>query len=106
MALISNMQHFLDEYGVIPAEMPGPVRNIALFLGAIVAWVTVRQVTHDEQTNVPCRRSPNRRRCSGTIYAGVAADAATIVWECPVCGDTGMISGWEGTPWDRRNRPH
>lgn len=103
MAFISNLQHFLDEHGAIPEEIPGPALNIALFLGSIVSWVTSHQVGRYEQTNVPCRRSPGRRQCSGTIYAWLETDGATIIWECPVCRDNGTINGWKGTLWDRRN---
>lgn len=24
-----------------------------------------------------------------------------ISWQCPVCGDHGLIHGWEGTLWNR-----
>jgi len=27
---------------------------------------------------------------------------ASIEWRCPVCGDEGVNSGWEGTPYDLR----
>lgn len=104
MALVSNLRHFLDEQGVIPEAIPGPALNFALFLGSIVSWVTSHPSGRHEETNVPCRRSPGRRRCSGTIYAWVEADGATIAWECPICADHGLIHGWEGTLWDRRNR--
>jgi hypothetical protein len=25
-----------------------------------------------------------------------------IVWQCPVCGDNGLIHGWEDTLWNRQ----
>ena len=25
-----------------------------------------------------------------------------IVWQCPVCGDHGLIHGWEETLWNRQ----
>jgi len=100
MALITNLLHFLDEQGEIAAEIPGPALDLALFLGAIVGWVTIRQVDHSEETNVPCLRRQGRRRCTGPIFAH--QDGSTIMWECPVCGDHGVITGWEDTFWDRR----
>jgi hypothetical protein len=24
-----------------------------------------------------------------------------IVWQCPICGDNGLIHGWEDTLWNR-----
>lgn len=98
---ITDMRHFLDESGAMP-EMPGPALSLALFLGAIVAWVTSGRMAADERTNVPCRRIPGRRRCRGVIEAALAADGETVLWRCPVCGDNGKTRGWEETPWDRR----
>lgn len=33
---ITDMRHYLDEHGSLPADMPGPAVNLALFLGSIV----------------------------------------------------------------------
>ena len=98
---ITDMRHFLDEAGSFPANMPGPALNLALFLGAIVAWVTRQGRGPFEETNVGCRRSPGRRRCLGDILARFSEDAAAIDWHCPICGDNGVIRGWESTRWDR-----
>ena len=99
---VTDMGHFLDDAGAIPEDMPGPALNLALFLGAIVAWVTSGRSAPDRRTNVACRRNPGRRRCPGEIRAFFEADGAAISWHCPVCGDNGVTRGWEGTPWDRR----
>ena len=37
---VTDVRHFLDGVGAVPDDMPGPALNLALFLGAIVAWVT------------------------------------------------------------------
>lgn len=104
-AWIVDMRHYTDERtGDLPDEMPEPALNLALFFGAIVAWVTDHLPAGDEHTNVPCRRRPGRRRCRGDILARL--DAGTqIVWECPLCGDRGWIHGWEDTPWNRYAGP-
>jgi hypothetical protein len=99
---VTSMQHFLDHNGELPEDIPGPALNIGLFLGSIVAWVTTHQARPKDRTTVPCRRSPGRRRCPGIMYAGFDSDGSTIIWQCPVCLDNGMIHGWEGTMWDRR----
>ena len=101
---ITDMRHFLNELGEIPEELPPPALKLVLFQGSIVAWLTAtgglrRQVS---RTNVICRRNPNRRPCGGEILAYFDAASEAVVWECPLCGDNGRISGWEGTPWDRR----
>lgn len=103
MALITNLGHFLDENGAIPDEIPGPARKIALFLGSITGWVTINPATRSNESNVPCRRNSGRGRCAGTIFVHLEADGVAIVWECPVCSDNGIIHGWEGSMWDRRN---
>lgn len=56
MAMFSHIQHFLDEHGDIPDEIPGSARNLALSLGSKVEWVTIRRVRRYERTNVSCRR--------------------------------------------------
>jgi hypothetical protein len=67
----------------------------------IVGWVTGRLVEGPERTNVPCRRSHGRTPRLGEIEAWLLEDTQEIAWRCPVCGDNGIISHWEGTHWDR-----
>lgn len=59
------------------------------------------EASGDWHTNVPCRRSPGRRRCLGDIMADLDRTSGHISWQCPVCGDHGLIHGWEGTLWNR-----
>lgn len=98
---VTDMRHYLDESGNVPA-MSGPAANLALFLGSIVGWVTSRGAMRPDRTNVPCRRKPGRVRCVGEIVANLTGEPGTISWRCPVCGDNGVVRGWEGTGWDRR----
>jgi hypothetical protein len=102
VALIANLQHYLNSSGLIPENIPGPAHKMALFLGSIVAWVTSHPAGHYERTNVACLRRPGRRRCPGFIHAWLEREGA-ITWECPNCGDNGIIRGWEQTLWDRRH---
>jgi hypothetical protein len=63
---VVDMRHYLDEEtGELPNAIPERALNLAIFLGAIVAWVTDHLPDDDEHTNVPCRRSTGRRRCRG-----------------------------------------
>ena len=80
---VTDMRHCLDDSGAIPEGLPGPALNLTLFIGAIVAWVSSGRSAADPRTNVPCRRSPGRRRCPGEIFASFEADRSTIVWHCP-----------------------
>ena len=101
---VVDMRHYLDEEtGDLPSAIPERVFSLAIFFGAIVAWVTDHLPEGDEYTNVPCRRSPGRRRCRGEIIAELDRTSGYIVWQCPQCGDNGWIHGWEDTPWDRHH---
>jgi hypothetical protein len=101
---VVDMRHYLDEEtGVLPSEIPERVLSLAIFFEGIVTWVSDHLPEGDEYTNVPCRRSPGRRRCRGEIIAELDRTSGSIVWHCPLCGDNGWIHGWEETPWDRQH---
>jgi len=99
--LVADLRHYLDEDGTLP-HLPPSVLNLALHQGAIVEWMTM-VLPGDEivVTNVYCRRRPKRRRCRGQIHARFQGVDDAIAWACPVCGDNGVIYGWEGSRWDR-----
>jgi len=99
---VTDMRHFLDEEGLLAEALPARGMNIALFLGSIVGWVTSHPQGTYEWTNVPCRRSPGHKRCLGEIIASLDSSSEAITWECRMCGDNGIISGWQDTTWDRR----
>ncbi len=98
---VTDLRHFLDARGRLP-DLPGPAMNLVLFFGSIAGWVTSHPSIGLSRTNVPCRRSPGRKRCVGEIHAGFQPGSMAIAWHCPVCGDNGHIDGWVGTRWDRR----
>ena len=102
---VTDLRHFLNEDGSLPG-LPGPVLTLVLFLGSVVAWVTSHLPNRFPMTNVPCRRSPQRRRCFGEIYAVLDDEQKEIRWQCPLCGDNGVIYGWEDSPWDRSPTAH
>lgn len=97
---VTDLTHYLDATGEL-GHLPVPALNLALHQGAIVEWMTSRQVRGIERTNVYCRRSPNRQRCRGQINAQFDPRSRAIAWQCPICGDGGYIYSWEGTRWDR-----
>lgn len=100
---VTDFNDFLDDQGDL-ADMPTPALNLALHLASIIAWMT-NQKNADlemEWTNVPCRRSPRRRRCNSDILAAFESTPQFgIRWWCPICGDNGFLYGWENTVWDR-----
>ncbi len=68
---------------------------------AIVESVTSSPSECPVSRDIQCRRRPRRQRCTGMIQAGFKAGESTIRWGCPVCSDSGWISGWHGTRWGR-----
>jgi hypothetical protein len=97
---VTDLTHFIDETGGLHHLLTVPGRNLALHMTAIVAAAT-SQLGGGSAHEVRCRRRPNRRPCSGTIQHRLWADER-ITWECPICGDNGVISNWQSTPWDMR----
>ncbi len=49
---VTDMRHFLHASGAIPRDIPRPALNLALFLGAIVAWVSSGRAAAHSRTNV------------------------------------------------------
>jgi hypothetical protein len=99
---VVDLRHYLSEETEDLAEMPGPVLNCAMFFASIVAWATDHSPAGDPHTNIWCMRRPGRKRCLGEIQAELRSDSMEIVWDCPWCGENGVIRGWEDTLWDRR----
>lgn len=100
--LIADLRHYLDKDGTL-TPMPGPAIRLATFLCAIVSWTT-RSGGSVQRTNVWCRRSPSRKPCANEIIAAYGKSSSDIFWECPGCGDSGLIKGWIDTTWDRSGR--
>jgi hypothetical protein len=98
---VTDLKDFIDEETDDWADLPGPALNLAIVLGSIVAWVTDHLPAGEPHTNVPCWRSPGRKRCRGDIMAERSDGSSEIVWQCPICGANGVIYGWEGSLWDR-----
>src|SRR5262245_49426088 len=82
---VTDIRHFLGEDGQLP-PLPGPALNLVLFLGSIVEWITSEpMVSAPERTNVRCRRSPGRLRCTDSIVARFEGKGMAIRWTCPRC---------------------
>lgn len=99
---ITDMTHFLDEEGQLPAHSGS--RRIARHLGAIVTDLTTSPSAIRRELSVSCRRRPKRKACPGKIHAGFESGTANILWSCPVCNDRGLIHHWQRTIWDKGGR--
>jgi predicted RNA-binding Zn-ribbon protein involved in translation (DUF1610 family) len=97
---VVDLRHFITPAGAL-AALPQPARVLAEYWTQIVAQGSL----FDEPVTLRCRRRPARRACTGTLDIGLDLDLDGIVWRCPVCGDNGIIRGWQGTFGDNSDLP-
>jgi hypothetical protein len=97
---VSNMTHFLDDQGNIPKQMPKEARELANFLALVVDVITKSMSLTLSATDIRCFS----KGCHGIIKSAFRPANGEIHWYCPVCENEGVISHWEGTKWDNRNK--
>jgi hypothetical protein len=95
---VSDLRHFLD----LPDDSPGPARRIAEQLSLIVHAATAGDAGVAWVSAIGCRRRPCRKACPGHIAVYRSDVPPSIEWRCTACGDDGVISGWEHSPFDLR----
>jgi hypothetical protein len=95
---VSDLRHFLD----MPDDAPGPARKMAEYLSSVVRAATAGKAGAAWVSALACRRRPGNRPCPGHIAVFRADLPAPIEWRCTSCGDEGLISGWEDSPFDLR----
>jgi hypothetical protein len=95
---ISNMQHFLDETGNIPKQMPKEARELASFLALVVDTSTKTLSSTLASTDIRCFENG----CHGLIKSEVLKPINEIHWVCSKCSNEGRISEWQKTKWDNR----
>lgn len=93
---VTDIQHLLDDGGQ-PA--PGPVGEMARYLGRIIEAGTVMPVGKGRLAPLCCANPSHRRRCGGQLGV-VIPSAGTIEWECIGCREHGVITNWTGTAYD------
>jgi hypothetical protein len=98
--LVTDLHHFLD----LPEGAPGPARRLAERLGSIVQAATAGDAGTSWISALPCPRRPRNRPCPGRMIVYRPEPPAPIRWQCSLCDDAGVISNWEGTPYDLRRR--
>ena len=99
---VTDITHFLDEEGEIISE-PTKARKLGEYLAAIIVMASFPDPEYPSDYRVRCRRRPNRKPCLEEIVGFVDPETDDIVWMCPACGDSGLISNWRGTIWDMSN---
>jgi hypothetical protein len=98
--LVTDLHHFLD----LPPDTPGPARRLAEHLSNIVRAATAGDAGTAWGSALPCRRRPANRRCPGQMIVLRTEPQTPIRWKCSVCGDEGVISNWEESPFDLRRQ--
>jgi hypothetical protein len=79
--------------------------KLAEHLRGIIRAATAIPTGHPLNSALPCRRRPRRRVCPGCIRIVRQDIPAYIYWECSSCEDSGVIRGWEDSPYDLRPPP-
>jgi hypothetical protein len=97
---VSDLRHFLD----MPDDAPGPARRMADRLTSVVRSATAGDAGATWVSALRCDRRPGRRPCPGHIAVVRTEVPPSISWQCTSCGDDGVISGWEQSPYDLRSR--
>ena len=95
---VSDLQHFLD----MPDDAPGPARRMAEHLTMIVRAASAGDTGLAWASALTCIRRPNHRACPGNLVLRRVDIPSSIEWQCADCGDDGVISGWDHTPFDLR----
>jgi hypothetical protein len=98
--LVTDLHHLLD----LPPDTPGPARRLAEHLSHIVLAATAGDAGTAWESALPCRRRPANRACPGRMIVLRTDPGEPIHWQCSVCGDAGVISNWEDSPFDLRRR--
>jgi hypothetical protein len=91
---VSDLRHFLD----LPEDAPAPARRMADHLSLVVRAATAGDGGQRWVSALSCTRRP----CPGHLGVSRSDVPPSIQWWCTSCGDEGLISGWEGSPFDLR----
>ena len=95
---ISNIQHFLDDKGNIPKQIPKEARELASFFALVIDATKKKSPFTLSQIELRCFEN----KCQGTIKSEVLKESNEIHWVCSKCKNEGMISNWKLTKWDNR----
>lgn len=80
-------------------EVPAAAQRRAAFSREVVEAATSRSTREPWRSAVRCVGQLGRRNCSGRIEVERAA-TERVSWSCAACGDTGVITGFEGGELD------
>jgi len=99
MMYVTDMRHFAGMDELVGPQFAS-AKRFAAYLGDVVSAASAHPPGEVIATGLACHRRPGCKPCSGKLLVRRAEAAARIEWACPACSDEGVISGWEGSPWD------
>ncbi len=91
---VIDIRHWLDETKSGPAvpQLRLKVKKLSeiiIYATSIAAGISVKSIPK-------CWRRPKRKPCKGELDIDLDHMSEHISWRCKVCGDEGVVSGWEG----------
>jgi len=95
---VINIQHWLNETKSGPAVPQ--LRLKVKKLSEIITYATSVAAGLSVDSIPKCWRRPKRKACKGELDIELNQASGQIHWRCGLCGDGGIISGWEGLIWD------
>ena len=93
---ITDITHFLDATGEMPADLPKPAASLASFLTLIIDATTGKGSSVFDEIGLRCRAE----KCTGSILSRLESEE--IIWHCPICDHNGIIRNWQATRWNQR----
>ncbi len=96
---VIDIRHWLNESQTGPAtpQLKSKVKKLA----RIISYATSKAAGISPGSRPKCWRRPKKKRCKGTPDIFLDRSTKRIHWSCPVCGDEGVVYGWEGLIWDK-----
>jgi hypothetical protein len=76
--------------------------KLAEHLRGIIRAATAVPTGQALESALPCRRLPRHRACPGWLRIVRQDIPPHISWACSACDDSGVIHGWEDSPYDLR----
>lgn len=98
--MVVDLRHYLD----LSDDAPGPARRLAAYLCDVVRAATAGDAGTAWASALPCRRRPAHRTCPGRLLLRRAEAGRAVRWQCSSCGDEGVVSHWEDSPFDLRRQ--
>ena len=77
------------------------LRERVKHFGQIVDHATSLAAGIEAELKPICGRLLNQQACAGDLEVRLFPEKRLIYWQCPQCGDDGIIIGWKGLIWDK-----